>query len=511
MHIKEQDVRKWLDLVAERTAAQDKKVLARAPSLEKSYTALRAGAQALHTGDASRLYAYSHSVAPISRWGSWMEGVPFLHALMFNDDLIVDVLPARTEEEFVHHYKCTPRQFLNMLFHVESAGRTLYFNFRNFSPDGQQAYADSAGVMAGIFAFLEHRDFRNVYVNDVRRNALPQLFGVGDQLAACEAEITGDVLPGLIDFLQPKNHRHIMANYTQILTRGQHVPVARQALIRIVYHMVFSQICRDIPGHDGVLGPVHDLRRGRQLSPEQMAEMIFRATMLHHKYTAPLTGAYGGSYNLDEQEVRLGNEVMGAQPIGDAGAIQSQGFLDLVQGLLDGSVSTSGERLTVLRDLSAAVELRQKGAVPTDQEVQDLLYAMEDGQDLLRQKRQLKHALDQVMARKGGTRPEDEASPVASASRKDVENHLDALQSAYGKVHSRWRKIANTVALGLGRTTGGGAAAVVTTALDFPFLYDCLKALGEGIFSGTMEDGLQSVFQARDDHKQIVRLTSHLP
>ena len=133
----EQFVREAIKNIETRSREQDKKIVDRLNASgfsgeTKSYSALRAAAQALMSGQASRANEFGYNRSPAASWGSWMEGVPLAHALLLNRGLIIDLIPCRTEQEFVEKYKCSPFQFLDILRAMKENGSEFFVNIRNF-------------------------------------------------------------------------------------------------------------------------------------------------------------------------------------------------------------------------------------------------------------------------------------------------------------------------------------------------------------------------------------------
>ncbi len=98
------------------------------------YAQLLSAAQALLTGDADLALDRRVEVAPYASWGSWIEGVPFSHALLLNEGVLVDLAPCRTEADFVRNYRCSPDQFMDLTRRVIKTRGEIHFNIRDYDP-----------------------------------------------------------------------------------------------------------------------------------------------------------------------------------------------------------------------------------------------------------------------------------------------------------------------------------------------------------------------------------------
>lgn len=502
------DVVSWIQQIHEQTVAQDSGVLATAPPMEKKYVALRAAAQSLLTGDPSRLHAYAPDRAPLASWGSWMEGVPLAHALLFNEDIILDLVPAHGEADFVRAYHCLPRQFLDMMYSLKRHNRRVYFNLRSFNPanpETAELYRDSWDTLQGVLIFLKHHNFENCYVNAARTFALARLFDPNDRQAEIEESLSparlrdpahrffGITLWGQLSaLLAGGGAARLARDHPEVLVRGPagraQCPIPIQVFKRIAYHLTFSQLAEDIPA-DPLL---HELAvraaRYDSFSREELVSACARATTLHHQYTAPLTGAYGGQYNLSDVEA-----AEPYLPVGHEARHRNGAFLHFLYGFLSDAIRRRPDgRLEAIRAATGSISLMQDGAVPSDSELRNFLEILPESAAFLRTQHKLEEALGRAVA--GGDGRLD-----------DVDDFVRAAESAHRNVNSIWVRLRGRAMIQAVGTLADGTIATLSAGLGL------LLKLVRATATTFAAEQVDKVTGPQDDCKQIVALMNRLP
>ena len=224
---------------------------------------------------------------------------------------------------------------------------------------------------------------------------------------------------------------------------------------------------------------------------EAIMELCGRATQLHHEYTAPLTGAYGGTYNLTESEA----DTSLYEPIGREREARKEAFLVFLYAGVAGLIRPKDERLQALRRVGGALTLMQSGNAPSDGELRAYLDFLPESRQFLRKRSQLEEALrDRILAKNG--------------SLDDVENYIEQADKAYRQVNGFWSKLGKSVFLGAGAAVGGAGCGFVAAGMGF--FSTVLKTAAEKAAEVVIPKSLERFVSKRNDAKQIVRVLDTL-
>lgn len=515
------EVGKWIEAIHEKTVESDDKVIAytqRRP-LPKRYVAARKLAQALLDGKPSRIEEGDWQYAPDANWGSWIEGVPLLHAAMLNRDVIVDLLPTPTEDDFIRSYKCRPAQFLTVVRRLRNDGRRVYINIRDYDParrvnghdGGLNAYEASGSVLGPVFQALSEDGFTDVYLNAVRRNRLVEGLGGGELMKEAADRVGHALGERLHVFLS--DHGRVKRDYAQCLVRGEAVPAPAQALYRIAYNLAFRELLPDVMSDNTALPElVAKAERKEDISDLELADAIFAATMLHHKFTAPLTGAYGGIYNLDEREMSQSELVaQKGDVLGEARQAHSKGFLTVLYGVLNGHIGVErrwfrrllvDKRRRVLSELleqNQPIGVAQEEHVPSPVEVDAFFDNMEPVQQWLQRKSAMRKRFQQALV-----------SSKAEGKELDAEAVLNLLNNDLEACRDKRKQFAKAGAAALfGIAAAGAAPAAAGTGMLASVAFPVggvllgVMALAAHIGAELGKDSVCGALCTQDDEKQV--------
>ncbi len=512
---------KWIEAIHERTTESDDKVIAytRDHPLPKRYVAARKLAQALLDGRPSRIEEGDWQYAPDAGWGSWIEGVPLLHAAMLNRDIVVDLMPTKTEDDFIRAYKCRPAQFLTVLRRLRSDGRRVYVNIRDYDParrrngndGGMGAYQAAESTLGPVFQALSEENFRDVYLNAVRRNRLVEGLGGGEMMLETVERVRRALGEKMEGFLSDPDR--VRQDHPHCLVRGEAVPVPAQALYRIAYNLTFRELLPDVMAENADLPELmQKAERKQDIGERELADAIFSATMLHHKFTAPLTGAYGGVYNLDERELSQSEMVARRAAVtGEARDANSQGFLNVLYGVLNGHIGVErrlfGRALVDKRRRALAnlleenqpIGVAQEQYVPTPMEVDAFFDNMEPVQLWLQRKSAMRKRFRQALNKS-----------QADGHEMDTEAVLNLLNNDLNACRNIRRQFVKAGAAALfGIAAAGAAPAAAGTGMlasvAFPVGGVLLGVLALAAHVGAElgKDNVCSALCTQEDEKQV--------
>jgi hypothetical protein len=488
------------------------------------YAQLLSAAQALLTGDADLALDRRVDVAPYASWGSWIEGVPFSHALLLNEGVLVDLVPCQTEADFIRNYRCSPDQFMDLTKRIIKTGGEIHFNIRNYDPtrpESLEPYIAQPDFVKRLYVYALGKDAARFYLNSVRRDSLLEMLGAEGLLTRWRTDLGGTgstaredgLLRQLQGALAPANAAIIarQPGYRGVFVRGGALPAPIQSFERIVYHLAFSELCPDIP-RDGELDALarRIMERGT-LPGDALLRACARANDLHHLYTAPITGAYGGTYNLTEHE--FAPEEAAEAPVARQADSHNPAFLDFLYASVADRIRVRSGRLEALRTLGRQLSIMQTGQIPEEEELRAFLDFLPEARGFLRKRRELQEALNHCIRR-------------GSGDLSSVDSYVDAADKAFRNCNGIWSKIKGHLFIGGGFALGGaGIGGVAAFGVSLGFLGDMLcKAYDEyrplrGDLPGGTAQGRSG--QARDwlvdrlvnqpcDRRQIVSLMDGL-
>lgn len=289
--------------------AADERMLSRIEFDTITTGEMRALAATLLSGDTQFVRTVGETetqAALVPDWGSWIEGQPLTTAVLSNRALLVDLLPLDIDD-FARLYRCTAGQFIAIVKWFVRNGKRIHINLRDLDPDDPQSFDRYAGRTETIGLILQEiEDNALFYCLSARRNII---FSLADdnrphdrlrlrRIHAEERDRVAALYPPLSD-----SHARLMSvgndadgDLQQLRgaeVRGGLLIHPRQFAWRLAYYRAYRDIFSDIEE-----GEIDALLRLGAPKPAETAELARLVTLFHHRFTAPITGAFGGTYNL---------------------------------------------------------------------------------------------------------------------------------------------------------------------------------------------------------------------
>lgn len=292
----------WIDSATHRTANQCENVLKKAGDWEEQGT-WRPGpteherlVAALFTGKPMRLM---NRQIP-SNWASWIEGRPFYLSLSTHPTVVVDLVPCKDEDAFLSKYGCTSKQFVTLLLKKPD---WLRINIRNDDPGSYAESESMLEVMGNILSLVEHEPTSECFYRlEPIRLAVFRKAGVDFESNRQLANTLCQAYKSMFADLQGQSARHL-----DVTTRDrpvQWMPYG-QLVGRMAYYLSAKRMWPEEAGD-----PIVDEWVGTADKPlafptdlNRLSELFARVYTTHHLYTAPLTGALGGTYAWDPAEL----------------------------------------------------------------------------------------------------------------------------------------------------------------------------------------------------------------
>lgn len=235
-------------------------------------------------------------------WGSWIEGQPLIAAVLSNRAVVVDLDPL-SPEAFAVQYGCSVGQFVAIVKWFMKNNKDIFINLRMLDPDRPETFRNYSKEVDSIGIILQElEDNRLFYCLAVRRHAL---FALSDgarphdpqrlrRESAWSASFVAEHYPRLLAAIDSMSdgaaRAQLIANTT---VRGGVLVAPVQLAWRIAYYRAYRSIF-DTPDEN----VLDRLLAEDKPTPAQISEVARLATLYHHRYTAPITGAFGGIYNM---------------------------------------------------------------------------------------------------------------------------------------------------------------------------------------------------------------------
>lgn len=438
--IVQEDIKNWLREIVDRSISNRDTIMDRVP--DRADISPGAMARALLTGNAT----YLLSPADCFDWGSWVESTPISHILVRNQQILVDLIPCSTEEQFANTYGCTIWQMVR-LFLLRNEKAPILFNIRDIrlTTQGDVDYGDylRAGAIKTIGPLLllsQHHPQHFYCLEIIREPLFDKLSGQKRLFAQCR-----DRAQQLLASYEKSG----LAN--QRFSMRAHGPASRsalnrngtwlahpQAVGRLAYYLAYREIdaeARDPVLEDGVGAGRFELGDGDLLATT--ADVLGRINVMHQINTAPITGGLGGRYTNTQAEFNAlaeapsGTDLLElARESGDdntrIGA--NEGFSEWLVRTLAGAASNAiiEEKIAISR-LSNSLEHR-KGHLTDQQWDQFLLYRRIREPELALQSN-VQSAFERVLARTRGARDRSGSADTAM-DEHEYEREVFAYQQA---------------------------------------------------------------------------------
>lgn len=306
--------------------AADERMLSRIEFETISTQEMRALSATLLTHDSQYVRTIDESesqAALVPDWGSWIEGQPLTTAILSNRALLVD-LDAVGPAEFAQKYRCTVGQFIAIIKWFQKHGKRIHINLREVDPDDAASFDKYGAEIDSIGLILQEIDDNSIfYVLGARRNIVFSLTEgnrphdrlrlkrfYADEMARM-AEHHGalkaayDALP--LDSAED-DEAQVVIRAAEV--RGGQLIGERQMAWRLAYYRAYRDIFSDFSQ-----SRIDTLLSLGAPTVAELAELARLVTLFHHRYTAPITGAFGGTYNLRLQEYGpMATDIVGGEP-----------------------------------------------------------------------------------------------------------------------------------------------------------------------------------------------------
>lgn len=289
--------------------AADERLLSRIEFDTITTEEIRSLAASLLTGDTQYVRTTGETqeqAALAPDWGSWIEGQPLTTAVLSNRAVLVDLLPV-APEDFPAVYRCTVGQFIAIVKWFQRNHKRIHINLRDLDPDVPATFDAYASQTESIGLILQELEDNSLfYCLAARRNVI---FSLADQnrphdrlrlkrYYGREEQRIGEYYPrleeayrsALGDDSQPLERR---VRLSGAAVRGGHLIHPRQFAWRLAYYQAYRDIFSDVRESE-----IDALLRLADPRAEDLAELARLVTLYHHRFTAPITGAFGGTYNM---------------------------------------------------------------------------------------------------------------------------------------------------------------------------------------------------------------------
>ena len=321
--------------------ASDERMLSRIEFDTITTGEMRALAATLLSGDTQFVRTTGETEAQaalVPDWGSWIEGQPLTTAILSNRALLVDLLPLDVAD-FAATYRCTVGQFIAIVKWFAKHGKRIHINLRDLDPDLPESFAAYATQQDTIGLILQELEDNSLfYCLAARRNII---FSLADgnrphdrlrlkRFHADEMDRVAEYYPALENAFNALPAEPDTDGLTLLgaAVRGGGLIDRRQFAWRLAYYRAYRDIFSEIEEND-----IDGLLALKAPKPAETAELARMVTLFHHRFTAPITGAFGGTYNLRMAEY--------GPMMAD---IKSREYRQNVHGLQSHKAYTDGER-----------------------------------------------------------------------------------------------------------------------------------------------------------------------
>lgn len=293
--------------------AADERMLSRIEFDTITTGEMRALAATLLTGDTQYVRTTGETeeqASLVPDWGSWIEGQSFTTSVLSNRSLLVDLLPLDTDD-FAQVYRCTVGQFIAIIKWFSKHGKRIHVNLRDLDPDDPSTFDNYSSKVETIGLILQEvEDNALFYCLPARRNII---FSLSDgnrhhdrlrlrRIAQEERARVAEIYPALhlAYHAMPADPDDMSTD--ELLLRGAAVRggqlIAQPQLTwRLAYYRAYREIFSEIEET-----AIDQLMALGSPKPWETAELARLVTLFHHRFTAPITGAFGGTYNLKMAE-----------------------------------------------------------------------------------------------------------------------------------------------------------------------------------------------------------------
>lgn len=236
------------------------------------------------------------------RWGSWVHGIPLAQMLLRHELVLVDLYPIQ-EEQFPATYGVTRDQFWML-----AQQGYLIVNIVNFDSDERDG-------------FKAHKKCANS-IGPILLDPAVEIRIVSQSRKPIFAAISGDDNALLNNYNEASEKFRIAAEKFHKFARANpNDPVSLKAEYRgnpphpekILWNWAYWRTAIPVIGEKS--DPVLEAISNQDARYDLYDALVFsdfaqRLTYIHHTYTAPLTGAFGGTYNMDPRQAQVMSEII---------------------------------------------------------------------------------------------------------------------------------------------------------------------------------------------------------
>lgn len=417
------------------------------------------------------------------RWGSWVHGIPLAQMLLRHELVLVDLYPIH-EDQFPATYGVTRDQFWML-----AQNGYLIVNVVNFDSDEREGFKAHKECANSIGPILMDPKVEIRIVSMSRKPIFAAISGDEDTLTNNYSEASEKFRLAAEKFYKfaNDNPNHPAAKKAEY--RGK-PPHPEKVLWNWSYWKTAKPVIEEKPD------PVLEAISNEDVRYDIYNELIFsdfaqRLTYIHHTYTAPLTGAFGGTYNMDPRQAQVMSEIIeeknsdfdpadAKRPFHNSVAPD---FLRYLNNVATGRIKADAK--DVSNDPSSFTFLAHRSAsqVMNDVEFIDYLDFLRFNRDTLRRQNILMSSI--TCAHKN--KEENDLS---------YENIIGTMQEAKQKSKGLLEKYFPKAVVGVG-TEFLGANLVLGLPISF-----LISVFGDTLFEGKGYDKICSCFN--NHHREII-------
>ncbi|HEY4546473.1 MAG TPA: hypothetical protein VIG90_08635 [Pedomonas sp.] len=494
--------------------AADERLLSRIEFDTITTEEMRALAASLLTGDTQYVRTTGETLeqaALAPDWGSWIEGQPLTTAVLSNRAVLLDLLPV-APEDFPSVYRCTVGQFIAIVKWFRRNNKRIHINLRDLDPDVPQTFDAYANQTESIGLILQELEDNSLfYCLAVRRNIL---FSLADQnrphdrlrlkrYHGSEQQRIEEYFPRLEEaYRNAQSSSSAPAAQRMRLSgaavRGGHLIHPRQFAWRLAYYQAYRDIFSDIQENE-----IDALLRLSDPRAEELAELARLVTLYHHRFTAPITGAFGGTYNMRLSEYAPMLDDITASTVQDRihGVQNHKAVTDaeaeIWEWVATENVRKEDRRLT--SNVSTVWSMIQRQADVKDETIDYILnQAKPITDDIQAYRDDLISAVRSSMLEQSRVKADDLSTARAYAEaldQYDTSLILGEMETAVKKVNNIGSRVASQVLIGFGAGFGvPGLGGMLAGAATFGVSVEGLSALFGEIGKEPTQNSLSGLF-----------------
>ncbi len=493
--------------------AADERLLSRIEFDTITTEEIRALAASLLTGDTQYVRTTGETLeqaALAPDWGSWIEGQPLTTAVLSNRAVLLDLLPV-APEDFPAVYRCTVGQFIAIVKWFQRNNKRIQINLRDLDPDVPATFDAYASQTESIGLILQELEDNSLfYCLAARRNII---FSLADQnrpqdrlrlkrYHGSEQQRVAEYYPRLEEAWRNAQTSNTMppeqrARLNGAAVRGGHLIHPRQFAWRLAYYQAYRDIFSDVQESE-----IDALLRIDNPRADELAELARLVTLYHHRFTAPITGAFGGTYNMRMSEYAPMLDDISASTVQDRihGAQNHKAVTDAESEIWEwiATENVRKEERRLSSNVSTVWSMIQRQADVKDETIDYILnQAKPITDDIQAYRDDLISAVRSSMLEQTKVKEEELSTARAYAEaldRYDTSLILGEMETAVKKVHSIGSRVASQVLIGFGTGFGVPGLSMLAGAATFGVTVEGLSTLFGEIGKEPTHNSLSSLF-----------------